>query len=155
LKERSAVIVVAIVISVVIIGSVAVLFDVGVFKAPTQLPPGKTVYFTIVEADPPSPLAGMNGSYYKSPTGPRWPVMNVTLGDTVVITIMNLNSSYEPHGFAIDHYLNAPGYTMDPGQVRVFTFLANEEGYFRVYCTIECSIHPLMQNGALYVNPPS
>jgi FtsP/CotA-like multicopper oxidase with cupredoxin domain len=151
-KETHLVITIAIVIVVVVIGSVGILFSQGILKAPTQSSTGKTVYFTIVESDPPSKLAGMNGSYYKSPSGPQWPVMNVTLGDTVVITVMNLNSSYEPHGFAIDHYLNAPGYTMDPGQVRVLTFVANVAGSFRVYCSIECSIHPTMQNGVLYVS---
>lgn len=138
-------------VAILAIGTVAILSYEGEIKPPAHPNTGTTVYFTIIEADPPAALAGINGSYYKSPTV-QWPVMHVHLGDTVVITVMNLNSSYEAHGLAIDHYLPSPGYTLYPGDKITFTFVANEAGYFRVYCSIECSIHPLMQNGALYVS---
>jgi FtsP/CotA-like multicopper oxidase with cupredoxin domain len=147
-KKNQTLIVVGVVVAIVAISSL-IFLSYGNFLPPPYKT-GGTVRFTIIEGDPPSPLAGLNGSYYKSATT-QWPVMKVALGDTVIITIENLNSSYEPHGFAIDHYLSAPGYTLSPGQTRTFTFVATKAGYFRVYCSIECSIHPLMQNGALYV----
>lgn len=149
MNTRTAIIL-AVIIVAIGVGAVVILSSGNFLPTHTQ-PTGATVHFTIVEADPPSPLAGLNGSYYKSPTL-QWPVMNVTLGDTVIITVMNLNSSFEPHGFTIDHYVPTIN-SIAPGQVRTFTFVANKVGYFRIYCSIECSIHPLMQNGALYVSP--
>ena len=108
------------------------------------------VEFTIIESDPPDPLAGMNGSYYK-PLGTQWPIIRVHQGDTVIITVIN-NDSREIHGFAIDHY-DDRGFSLAPGEQHTITFVANEVGSFRMYCNVFCAIHPYMQNGALIVSP--
>jgi len=107
------------------------------------------VQFTIIESDPPDPLAGMNGSYYK-PLGTQWPIIRVHQGDTVIITVIN-NDSREIHGFAIVHY-DDRGFSLAPGQQHTITFVANEVGSFRVYCNVFCAIHPYMQNGVLIVS---
>ena len=109
---------------------------------------GLTAKFLIVAADIGSPYEGFNGSAYHLTV--QWPVMHVHLGQQVVITVMNCASS-EPHGFAITHYLDS-GIELGVGKVYVLNFTANEKGSFRVYCSILCTVHPYMQNGALIVN---
>ena len=112
---------------------------------------GSHAYFLIVEADPPSPFAGINGSYYVAPST-QWPIMNVKLGNVVSIHVVNCASS-ESHGFQITYYddINKNLISIPPGQSYDVTFTALKAGTFRVYCGIFCSIHPLMQNGALVV----
>lgn len=113
---------------------------------------GSHVYFLIVETDPPSPYAGINGSYYV-PATQKWPVMHVQQGQVVSIRVLNCASN-EPHGFQVSFYdpesksLNA----IQPGGSYDVTFTATTAGTFRVYCSIFCSIHPLMQNGELVVS---
>jgi FtsP/CotA-like multicopper oxidase with cupredoxin domain len=117
---------------------------------PSQSSSGNHVlYFTIIESDPPDPLAGMNGSYYK-PLGTQWPIIRVHQGDTVIITVIN-NNSREIHGFAIVHY-DDRGFSTAPGQRHTISFVANEVGSFRMYCNVFCAIHPYMQNGELIVS---
>lgn len=111
---------------------------------------GSHVYFLIVEADPPNPYAGINGSYYVPP-GQQWPTMNVKVGQVVSIHVINCASS-EPHGFQVQHYDDNSVIVIPVGQSYSVTFTATEAGTWRVYCDIFCSIHPLMQNGALVVS---
>jgi FtsP/CotA-like multicopper oxidase with cupredoxin domain len=108
---------------------------------------GSTASFTIIEADPGNNYEGMNGSAFHSST--PWPVMQVTEGQTVTIHVFNCASS-EPHGFAVQHYF-VSGVTVRPGLSYTLTFNADQVGQFRVYCSIFCAIHPLMQNGELVV----
>jgi len=110
---------------------------------------GSHVYFLIVAADPPSPFAGFNGSYYAGTTA-QWPIMNVQVNQTVSIHVINCASS-EAHGFQITSYDDKSIIAIQPGQSYDVTFVANRAGTFRVYCDIFCAIHPFMQNGALVV----
>jgi heme/copper-type cytochrome/quinol oxidase subunit 2 len=137
------------VIAIVGAGSVIVFSYAGSLR-PSSSSSNQVVYFTIIEADPPDPLAGMNGSYYK-PLGTQWPVIRVHQGDTVIITVIN-NDSREVHGFAIVHY-DDKGFSTAPGQRHTISFVANEVGSFRMYCNVFCAIHPYMQNGELIVSP--
>ena len=105
-----------------------------------------TVYFLIVESDT-GVFEGMNGSAYHLSTS--WPVLNVRQGQNVVIQVVNCASS-EPHGFAITGYFDA-GTTIRPGQSYTLKFVADQVGAFRVFCSVFCAIHPLMQNGLLNV----
>ena len=133
------------------IASAIDFLNVGSIGSQPSPPSGnQVVHFTIVESDPPDPMAGLNGSYYK-PLGTQWPTIQVPLGDTVVITVIN-NDSREVHGFAIVHY-DDRGFSLAPGQQRTITFVANEAGTFRMYCNVFCAIHPYMQNGAVIVSP--
>jgi heme/copper-type cytochrome/quinol oxidase subunit 2 len=137
---------------IVLIATVGVGSIVGFWYAGSVKPSsnGHALYFTIIESDPPDPLAGMNGSYYK-PLTAQWPVIQVHQGDTVIITVIN-NDSREVHGFAIVHYDNR-GFSLAPGQRHVVSFVADEVGSFRIYCNVFCAIHPYMQNGVLIVGP--
>lgn len=108
---------------------------------------GPVAHFLIIDADPGSNFEGMNGSAYHLSV--PWPVMAVRQNQTVVIQVLNCASS-EPHGFAISHYLNG-GVTLRQGESTTVTFVANQKGTFRVYCSIFCVIHQDMQNGELIV----
>lgn len=147
MKNLSLVTVIAVVI-IIAAGSVIGLSYLGYLK-PSASSGGQVVHITIYEEDPPAPLAGMNGSYYKS-VQTQWPIVHVHQNDTVVITIINTNSS-EPHGFAIDYY-EPGGVATSPGQSNTVTFVATRLGNFRIYCDVLCAIHPLMQNGELVVS---
>jgi len=111
---------------------------------------GDTAYFLIVAADPPSPYAGFNGSYYL-PTTDQLPTMNVRQGQTVSIHVINCASG-ESHGFAVSYYDENSNVSIQPGHSYDVTFTATKTGSFRVYCDIFCAIHPFMQNGALIVS---
>ncbi len=144
-KKTWLAIIIAVIIVIAIGGIVAAYYQ-GDFTGTSTT--GKTVYFTIIE-DSFGPNKGMNGSAYHTLTS-SWPVMQVQLGDNVVIHVIN-NSTVEPHGFTIDHYFNS-GVSVRPGQSYDVKFTANQAGTFRVFCDIQCSIHPLMQNGTLIVS---
>ena len=145
--------VLAVIIATLSVGSIIVFSYTGVPKtsssAQPSSPSGQIVHFTIIESDPPDPLAGMNGSYYK-PLGTQWPIIRIHQGDTVIITVINDNSR-EIHGFAIVHY-DDRGFSLAPGQGQTISFVANEVGSFRMYCNVFCAIHPYMQNGVLIVS---
>ena len=152
-NETRKVLILAVIGVIATMGIVSAMeFLYGGFIVSQPLPSSNTevIHFTIVESDPPDPMAGMNGSYYK-PLGTQWPIIQVPLGDTVVITVIN-NNSREIHGFAIVHY-DDRGFSLAPGQQHTITFVANEAGTFRMYCNVFCAIHPYMQNGAVIVNP--
>jgi heme/copper-type cytochrome/quinol oxidase subunit 2 len=142
---------VIVIITAIGVGSIIAFWYAGFLSSqPTQSSASvQVVHFTIIESDPPDPLAGMNGSYYK-PLGTQWPIIQVHLGDTVIITVIN-NNSREIHGFAIVHY-DDRGFSTPPGQQHTITFVANEAGTFRMYCNVFCAIHPYMQNGAVIVS---
>ena len=150
-NETQKVLILAVVIIATVGTASAIEFlYAGIGGQPSLASSNQVVHFTIVESDPPDPMAGMNGSYYK-PLGTQWPIIQVPLGDTVVITVMN-NDSREIHGFAIVHY-DDRGFSLAPGQQHTIAFVANEAGTFRMYCNVFCAIHPYMQNGAVIVNP--
>ena len=147
----SWIVAVIVVITTVGVGSIIVFSYVG---PPSGQPSassssGQVLHFTIIESDPPDPLAGINGSYYK-PLTTQWPIIRVHQGDTVIITVIN-NNSREIHGFAIVHY-DDKGFSLAPGQQHTISFVANEVGTFRMYCNVFCAIHPYMQNGELIVS---
>lgn len=140
-----------VVVAVVGVGSIIASSYSGFITGQTSLSSSSSqvLHFTIIESDPPDPLAGMNGSYYK-PLTAQWPIIRVHQGDTVIITVIN-NDSREVHGFAIVHY-DDRGFSLAPGQQHTISFVANEAGTFRIYCNVFCAIHPYMQNGALIVS---
>jgi heme/copper-type cytochrome/quinol oxidase subunit 2 len=107
----------------------------------------KTVYFTIIESDRGN-FEGMNGSAFH--LGEAWPVMEVNVGDTVIIRIISMNAS-EVHGFTITHYFD-PGVGLLPGGQYTVKFIASEAGTFIVTCLLFCAIHPLMDYGKFIVN---
>src|SRR5712691_13048036 len=81
-----------------------------------------------------------------------WPVLNVQKGQSV--NVMVCNTDIEAHGFQIYHYFDSHIVSVAPGQVIKVSFVANQAGTFRIYCSIFCVIHvPYMQYGELVVAP--
>jgi len=115
----------------------------------TALPPGcdKTPGgFLIVASN-----LGYNDSELHYGKG-SWPVINVTEGSTVNITVCN-TANYA-HGFQISNYYQSTTVTVQPGEVlHVPSFVADKPGNFLIYCSIPCPIHIYMQYGELSVTP--
>ena len=102
-----------------------------------------TAYFSVIMS--------ANGYNDSKILGLPRPVMNVTLGETVVIHVVN-NDTTEDHGFTISYYYPG-GLILSPGKCYDVTFTANKLGTFSVFCQIFCIPHiPWMQNGELNVN---
>jgi len=108
--------------------------------------PATSTYFVVVMANE-GMNVGFNGSKFQSGS---WPIMNVTLGRTVSIHVIN-NDTVQSHGFAVQGYFR--GFALGPGKCGDATFTADQSGSFLVYCNISCSIHEFMQNGRLNVHP--
>src|SRR2546426_10507876 len=127
--------------------AIAALFAAATFLAlnPSANGTGSTaksqVTFTLVAS-----RTGYNGSVNM---GSPWPVMTVHQGPTVTIQVKN-DDPVEPHGFTVTHYLDS-GVTLRPGETYTLTFLADQKGAFRAYCSILCTIHSYMRNGPLTV----
>ncbi|HEX9196280.1 MAG TPA: hypothetical protein VF906_00660 [Candidatus Bathyarchaeia archaeon] len=124
-------------------------------KADCWVRPGNapnTAIFTIVMADE-GLNVGYNGSkaHGASASNP-WPIMNVTLGQNVIIHI--INNDTQAHGFQVTHYFDQGLGGLAPGKCYDLRFTANELGSFIVRCDISCTIHfPYMQYGQLDVSP--
>src|SRR5713101_37877 len=83
-----------------------------------------SAHFTIVMANQ-GLNVGFNGSRYHSLP---WPIMNVTMGQTFSIHVMN-NDTTQSHGFAITLYFDR-GITLGPGQCYDLTLTADQSGAF-------------------------
>lgn len=112
-------------------------------------PPG-TAVFTVVMANEGFNV-GYNGSkYHSSP----WPVINVSVGESVLIHVINNDS--QAHGFQIVNYFEqgiGGNSGLAPGQCYNVSFIANQIGQFPMRCDIFCTIHAYMLSGILNVNP--
>ena len=148
-KTSKEIIAVSIAVAAVIVGLLLVIPTVqySTNNVSTGLSSSKTVYFTIIESDRGN-YEGMNGSALH--LGQAWPVMEVNVGDTVIIHIISEDAS-EIHGFTIVHYFD-PGVALLPGGQYTVKFVASQTGTFLVTCLIFCAIHPLMDYGKFIVN---
>jgi FtsP/CotA-like multicopper oxidase with cupredoxin domain len=81
-----------------------------------------------------------------------WPVITVTQGQTVNITVCNVDTT-QSHGFQISNYFDGAIEAVGPGQVlHVPSFVASKAGTFQIYCAIFCTIHLFMEYGQLRVS---
>lgn len=79
-----------------------------------------------------------------------WPVISVAQGQTVDITVCNIDTS-ESHGFQVGTYFDKTVESISPGQVLDVSFVADKAGTFPIYCAIFCAIHLFMEYGQLRV----
>jgi FtsP/CotA-like multicopper oxidase with cupredoxin domain len=79
-----------------------------------------------------------------------WPVISVTQGQAVNITVCNVDTT-QSHGFQISDYFDNSIESVAPGQVLKVSFVADKTGTFQIYCAIFCSIHLFMEYGELRV----
>jgi heme/copper-type cytochrome/quinol oxidase subunit 2 len=139
LLRTSEIVIIALVIASLAVGGVFAIV-LGPPMSPCSSVIGTVRSFTI-NVD----LTGYNES--GSQTGP-WPVVTVQRCDNVVFTVVNKDT--QSHGFAVASYSNA-GLELVGGARQTLKFQATKTGQFKIYCTIPCSVHPLMQNGLLNV----
>ena len=83
--------------------------------------------------------------------GKAWPVITVQQGQTVNITVCNIDKT-QSHGFQISNYYDGSIVAVGPDVVlHVPPFVADKVGTFQIFCAIFCSIHLFMQYGQLRV----
>ena len=92
---------------------------------------------------------GYNDSIAHGAPVKSWPVMDVTQGADVSITVCNTYS--QAVGFQVAHYLVDKIEAVSPGKVLNVSFLANQTGSFSVYCSVFNPIHIYLQGGELDV----
>jgi hypothetical protein len=92
---------------------------------------------------------GYNDSIAHGAPVKSWPVLEVTKGTDVTITLCNTYS--QAVGFQVSHYLAGETETIMPGQVLSVSFIANQTGTFVIYCSIFNPIHIYLQGGELNV----
>jgi len=109
-------------------------FSPTVEKSTCDRPSG----FILIIAD----LSGFNDSISHGAPVTPWPVIRVHQGDVVRLLVCNKDTT-QPHGFAIQTYLNA-GVVMAPGDAYRIVFTANLPGTFVLYCNIFCTVHVFM-----------
>jgi len=93
--------------------------------------------------------SGYNDSIHHGVPRNHWPILCAHQGDVIEITVLN-RDSVEPHGVAIEHYDEA-GVTVPPGHSITIRVVANERGYFQIFCNVICAVHPYMLSGLLVV----
>jgi len=127
---------------------VSAVYVSGLGKNQSALPPGCTRpsggYLIIAS------INGYNDSIAHGAPFKSWPIINVTEGSTVRLTICNADK--QAHGFEISHYYDSAVETVPPGQTITVSFVADQTGSFQVYCDVFCTIHVFMQNGELVVS---
>jgi len=94
-------------------------------------------------------ITGFNDSADHGVPQNSWPVIDVVKGTLVNVTVYNTDK--QAHGFQISHYFDQNIETVAPGQRLNVSFMADESGTFRIYCSIPCTVHWAMQSGELVV----
>ncbi len=145
LQKRFAAVILAAVISIGLVSSTAYLADFT--SAQTILPVGcarQAGGFLIIASS-----LGYNDSIAHGAPSKSWPVLDVTKGTDVNITLCNTYSQVV--GFQVTHYLADKTVTVMPGQVVNLSFVASETGTFLIYCSTFNPIHVYLQGGELNV----
>lgn len=79
----------------------------------------------------------------------------VNQGDSVTLDVSTASNDPVQHGFALEQYFQG-GTTMNPGQHRTVTFVANMPGTFTYFCTVpSCGNGHNLMVGTLTVNAPA
>ncbi|HEV2118535.1 MAG TPA: hypothetical protein VGS11_00270 [Candidatus Bathyarchaeia archaeon] len=125
---------VVIIVAILLITSSVVAYFYAIYLPSTATTPcittGRTHCFTIV--------ANSNG-YNASRNQPLpYPIMNVQRGDTVVLRLIN-NDSTQSYGLAVQSY-TPNGIVTHPGDTKSTSFQATTTGKFRIYDPIITTI---------------
>jgi len=145
LNRKGRALLVVAVIAVVVVAGAALLIPRNPSAGPPPnctRPPGG--YLIIASK------LGFNDSIDHGVPANNWPVITVRQGQEVNITVCN--TDIEAHGFQITHYFEGTIEAVAPGQVVHTSFVADQVGDFKIYCSIFCSVHAFMQGGLLRVS---
>lgn len=93
---------------------------------------------------------GYNDSLVHGAPSTSWPVLDVTAGTNVSITVCN--AYVLPVGFQVAHYLDEKIVSLAPGQTIKVSFLASVVGVFPIYCSVFNPLHLFLQGGKLVVS---
>jgi len=141
-------VVLAVIVVGVVVSSAYVLYGRKAQSGTGGLPPYCTKptggYLIVASA------RGYNDSVDHGVPASSWPVIDVKKGSTVTITVCNTDA--QAHGFQVTHYLDSKIETVSPGQAITVSFVADQTGKFRIYCSIFCTVHWAMQSGLLVVS---
>jgi hypothetical protein len=146
LERRFQAAILGAIVSIGFVGSAAYLADSG-SNVQSILPAGcakQTGGFLIIASS-----LGYNDSIAHGAPAKSWPVLDVTKGTSVNITLCNIYSQVV--GFQVTHYLADKTVTVMPGGVVKLTFVADEPGTFLIYCSTFNPIHVYLQGGELNV----
>jgi hypothetical protein len=78
-----------------------------------------------------------------------WPILDVSNGSDVAITVCNTYA--QALGFQVVHYLDEKIESVAPGQAITVNFVADEAGTFSIYCSVLSPIHVYLQGGEVNV----
>lgn len=134
------------IIAVALLASAAYVSSSGV-GAPSPLPAGcvrPEGGFLIVGSS-----LGYNDSIVHGAPVKPWPILDVSNGSDVAITICNTYA--QPLGFQVAHYLDGKTEAIRPGQALTVSFVADETGTFLIYCSVLSPIHVYLQGGEVNV----
>ncbi len=92
---------------------------------------------------------GYNDSIAHGAPARPWPILDVSNGSDVAITVCNTYA--QPLGFQVAHYLDSKIEAIAPGQALTVSFVADETGTFLVYCSVLSPIHVYLQSGEVNV----
>ena len=94
---------------------------------------------------------GYNDSIVHGAPVKPWPILDVSNGSDVAITVCNTYA--QPLGFQVVHYLDDKIEAIGPGQALTVNFVADETGTFMIYCSVLSPIHVYLQGGEVNVEP--
>ena len=147
-RKTLLVVVLAVIVIGLVVSSAYFLYGRGAQSGTGGLPPYCTKptggYLIVASAK------GYNDSVDHGVPANSWPVINVQRGSTVTITVCDTDA--QAHGFQVTHYLDNKIETVSPGQAITVTFVADQTGRFKIYCSIFCTVHWAMQSGLLVVS---
>jgi hypothetical protein len=92
---------------------------------------------------------GYNDSIAHGAPVKPWPILDVSNGSDVAITVCNTYA--QPLGFQVVHYLDDRVEAISPGQAVTLNFVADETGTFLIYCSVLSPIHVYLQGGEVNV----
>jgi hypothetical protein len=92
---------------------------------------------------------GYNDSIVHGAPVKPWPILDVSNGSDVAITVCNTYA--EPLGFQVVHYLDEKVEAIAPGQAVTLNFVADQTGTFLIYCSVLSPIHVYLQGGEVNV----
>lgn len=147
-RRTKLVVVLAVILAGVVVASAYVLYgrsaQSGTGGLPSYCTKPTNGYLIVASA------RGYNNSVDHGVPANSWPVINAQKGSTVTITVCNTDT--QAHGFNVTHYLDSKIETVSPGQALTVTFVADQTGRFKIYCSIFCTVHWAMQSGLLVVS---